>query len=615
MKLQTRILCLGLGLAAVSGGLTVGIATEVFNSILIGQVIQTGMSEVTNLSEGVTVGIKEKNEVALLAHLQDSQQVTGARAAIALDAAGNILAHTDVTQKGGRYDEFFPKDLAVSNSPVVQRRGSLLRIGTPVSEKGTSDLGEQLLMAGSAAGTSANRIGAVVLEISLEKTLALSRRIVLRLAFIIGIIGIGTIIGSILFVRNFLRPVSLLIESTEKIAKGDYGTQIEVSRHDEVGQLAEAFNRMSHVLAETTVSKEFMHGIFSNMTEPLLVVGLDGRIQVCNEATLTLVGYQRSEVIGQTLAAFVTPDQRPLNAGPESTDNLMAVVKNVESTLVTKNGKTVDVLYSTSLLKDADGKTQGLILVSRDMTERKNMENIIRRSEKMSAVGQLAAGVAHEINNPLGVILGYAQALTRRMTSSDDPLAIPLKSIEKEALRCKNLVQDLLTFSRVSKVEKEPTDLNKIVSAALSLINAQARMGQVAVVPSLAEGLPHFLGNPNQIQQVIINLATNAMDAMQNAGTLTVKTELREEGPLSWVCLRVSDTGSGVPAELLSRIFEPFFTTKAVGKGTGLGLSLVHEIVKKHSGMIDVESRPGFTEFCVKFPVRFADRTRETVPA
>jgi signal transduction histidine kinase len=129
-------------------------------------------------------------------------------------------------------------------------------------------------------------------------------------------------------------------------------------------------------------------------------------------------------------------------------------------------------------------------------------------------------------------------------------------------------------------------------------------MTHVIVQKQLAGDLPRILGNLNQIEQVIINLAGNAMDAMEDRGTLTIVTEPLQEGPLSWICLKVRDTGSGISPDILPRIFEPFFTTKPVGKGTGIGLSLVHEIVQKHSGTIEVQSRPGQTEFCIKFPAR-----------
>lgn len=231
------------------------------------------------------------------------------------------------------------------------------------------------------------------------------------------------------------------------------------------------------------------------------------------------------------------------------------------------------------------------------------------QSEKLSAVGQLAGGVAHEINNPLGVIMGFAESALG-CVGKGDPLEMPLQSIQREAMRCKNLVQDLLTFSRVSRVELEQIDLNEAIESTLSLFRGQAKMGQFEIRKELALHLPRVLGNPNQIQQIVVNLANNAFDAMGRQGTLAVKTSLLSDNDRTWICLAVSDTGSGIPPEAMPRIFEPFFTTKPVGKGTGLGLGLVHEIIQKHSGTIDVQSRPGFTEFCIKFPV-LTDQERE----
>lgn len=235
--------------------------------------------------------------------------------------------------------------------------------------------------------------------------------------------------------------------------------------------------------------------------------------------------------------------------------------------------------------------------------EIKEIQDRFLQSEKMSAVGQLAAGVAHEINNPLGVILGFAQGMCRRIEPGDK-LELAVKSIEREATRCKNLVQDLLTFSRVTVREKAPLELNEVVGSSISLIESRAKVCQVEIRTRFTEGLPRVLGNKNQIQQIIINLANNALDAMEKGGVLTLSTELEQDRPVSWVCLKVTDTGPGIPPDILKKIFDPFFTTKQVGKGTGLGLSLVYEIAKKHSGSVEVQSRPGCTEFCVKFPGR-----------
>ena len=214
------------------------------------------------------------------------------------------------------------------------------------------------------------------------------------------------------------------------------------------------------------------------------------------------------------------------------------------------------------------------------------------QSQKLAAVGRLAGGVAHEINNPLGVILGFAQGVVRRMQPGD-PLEMPLKSIEREAVRCKDLVQDLLTFSRVGKGQKEEVDLNEAIKEALSLVIAQAKVQNVQLVTDLESTLPKIQAVKNQMQQVIINLSNNAIDAMSNGGTLSVRTRKTNAAGKQFLEIQVEDSGQGIPAEIQPKIFEPFFTTKEVGKGTGLGLSLVYEIIQKHGGRISLESQVG----------------------
>jgi two-component system NtrC family sensor kinase len=222
------------------------------------------------------------------------------------------------------------------------------------------------------------------------------------------------------------------------------------------------------------------------------------------------------------------------------------------------------------------------------------------QTRKMAAVGQLAGGVAHEINNPLAVILGFAQGMDRRVPEGD-PLRLPVTSIVREALRCKNLVQELLTFSRTGKKSVEPVDLNGLVRSTLVLIEARARTQGVQIVQELAEGLPAIPANKTQLQQVLVNLGTNALDVMKGGGTLTIRTRRNAQGGVN---LDVTDTGDGIPEDVRPRIFEPFFTTKAVGEGTGLGLSLVYEIVQQHHGDIDVTSQVGRgTTMTIKLPV------------
>ncbi len=264
---------------------------------------------------------------------------------------------------------------------------------------------------------------------------------------------------------------------------------------------------------------------------------------------------------------------------------------NIEEPKYQADGKEAVLLTSKVPLHDSSGYVIGILGVYTDITSQKKMERIVQQSEKMSAIGQLAAGVAHEINNPLGVILGFSQNITKRIKPGD-PFEMPVKSIEREAIRCKNLVQDLLTFSRVSKTEKEPVDLTEAVESALSLVLAQAKVKNIELVKEFSQ-IPNIGADKNQIQQIVINLSNNAIDAMPKGGRLTIrlhkaKIENQEGGEI-----QVEDTGEGIPRDVQSKIFNPFFTTKEVGKGTGLGLSLVYEIVSKHKGKIFLESEIG----------------------
>lgn len=220
-----------------------------------------------------------------------------------------------------------------------------------------------------------------------------------------------------------------------------------------------------------------------------------------------------------------------------------------------------------------------LLLLMRDLALR---EERLRRTEKLSALGRLAAGIAHEINNPLGSILGFAQAAAARLSASD-ALTPPLRAIEEEAVRCRNIVQSLLTFSRQDAGSVEVFDLARAVEETLSMIEAQARVQGVTMQRELEPGLS-AAGDRGQIQQVIMNLCSNAVDAMPEGGRVTIRCGGTKGGG---AFLEVRDEGTGVPPEIRPKIFDPFFTTKEVGKGTGLGLSLVHEIVLRHGGTVD----------------------------
>ncbi|HEX6465898.1 MAG TPA: ATP-binding protein, partial [Terriglobales bacterium] len=245
----------------------------------------------------------------------------------------------------------------------------------------------------------------------------------------------------------------------------------------------------------------------------------------------------------------------------------------------------------------------GRLIIVDDFTERIELESQLSQAEKMSSIGLLAAGVAHEVNTPLAVISSYAQLLSKQLQGNEKLYGL-LEKITKQTFRASEIVNNLLNFSRTSGAEFGDVDLNKVIADTLSLLEHQFKTTRISVESDLEEELPPILGNSGKLQQVFLNLFLNSKDAMPNGGTLKIMTA-NGDG----VSVSVSDTGSGIAQEHIQRIYDPFFTTKAAGRegqhrGTGLGLSVTYGIIQEHAGKITVESRAGAgTTFHLQFPM------------
>ncbi|MBZ5498836.1 MAG: cache domain-containing protein [Acidobacteriia bacterium] len=228
------------------------------------------------------------------------------------------------------------------------------------------------------------------------------------------------------------------------------------------------------------------------------------------------------------------------------------------------------------------------------------VQNQMAQSAKLASLGRLAAGVAHEINNPLGGILTFGM-LALEDCDDKNPLRPNLEIVIKQTMRCRETVKGLLDFARQSTAAASPTEVNQVVDKTLLLLQNQSIFQNVRTVRGFNPDLPPVLIDPGQLQQVVVNIALNAVDAMAEAGTLTVETDLDPQA--QEVVIRISDTGKGIPAEILPLIFEPFFTTKKVGEGTGLGLSIVHGIVTRAGGRVEASSSSAGATFTIRLPV------------
>jgi two-component system NtrC family sensor kinase len=260
------------------------------------------------------------------------------------------------------------------------------------------------------------------------------------------------------------------------------------------------------------------------------------------------------------------------------------------------------VNVATTPLRDSDAAIAGTIIIVEDISARVQLEEQLQISEKMASIGLLAAGVAHEVNTPLTGISSFTQMLLQG-AEPDDPKTKMLEKIERQTFRAAKIVNGLLNLARPAQVDSGPVDLNAVINDVLSLLEHQLRTSRIQVRKELAPVTPLVQAIEYKLQQVFLNLFMNARDAMPRGGWLTIVTRGAPDG----ATIEVGDTGSGIPADQLSRIYDPFFTTKEIGKGTGLGLSITYGIVQEHGGAITCDSAIGQgTRFTLTLPLASA---------
>jgi signal transduction histidine kinase len=278
-------------------------------------------------------------------------------------------------------------------------------------------------------------------------------------------------------------------------------------------------------------------------------------------------------------------------------------------TVFGKDKEEIPVSLSASIVYEGQKELASLGIFT-DLREKIEIEKELQdaqvrllQSEKMASLGSLAAGVAHEINNPLGGILIYASLLMEDFEASKDPRVQDLQKIVEEATRCKEIVKSLLEFGRQTDSRFEPVDINKAILDGLFFLEKQVLFHDIKIIKRLDQTLPFIEGDANQIKQVFMNMMVNAAEAMaEKGGAFTITTGSTSDR--SSIFISFQDEGTGIPAEIQSKIFDPFFTTKGVGKGTGLGLSTSYGIIQSHHGTIDVTSSPDEgTTFTIYLPI------------
>ncbi len=473
------------------------------------------------------------------------------------------------------------------------------------------------------------------------------------------VVAVGVVL-SMFLVSIFIRPVKKLVYATERVASGNLSQMVNVDTKDEIGILASSFNSMIVSLQESRQRIEEYNRTLERKVR-------ERTAELEKTTRLLKVEYDRLETIINSPNLGIVIEDKDCNIrfmnkflteafGNRIGEKCFKMFKGrkdkcptcpIDEILV-KGRKTYTYLdhdahghhyeLSASLFQDEKGE-QCILETMRDITEKKELEiqvqeytrNLERTNrelqnalkslketqvqliqvEKMAAVGQLAAGVAHELNNPLGGILGYAQFALEKINQRpfgqfDQQDTVDflqyLGDIEQQTKRCRSIIQNLLKFSRASRKEEfEPTDLNQVMKETLTFTRHQVEKSKVTLVENFDQHLPLVRGHASQLQQVFTNLILNAVQAMPQGGTLTTGTAMNQDE--KQIEVSFTDTGVGITGENLDKIFEPFFSTKNVGEGTGLGLSVSYGLIRNHGGEIKVTSEQGRgTTFTVILP-------------
>ncbi|CAM3305140.1 ATP-binding protein [Paenibacillus lupini] len=412
------------------------------------------------------------------------------------------------------------------------------------------------------------------------------------------LISLGLIIVTLAassFVAGFMiRTLQLILNRVNDISRGNFGEQILIESNNEFGKLASQVNAMSHNLhnyqtqltataKELRHTKQYLESFVNNTSDAIHVVDLEGRTIDSNKAFESMFGWTQEEAFGQKLKMF-TPEllldliekgNMILNGGQ---------VTDYEIVLYDKCFLPVEVSITLSGIRDEQGQIIAYASIIRDIAERKRTEEYLRRSEKLSVVGQLAAGVAHEVRNPLTTLRGFVQLLQKDGKLDKSYLNIMLSELDRINL----IVSEFLVFAKPQADRYKEVDLYTIMNEIVVLLDSEANIHNIQMKTCLEPGVPPLRCESNQLKQVLVNVMKNGMEAMPDGGELSLELVRETE---NMILIRITDQGIGIPEDDLARLGEPFFTRKA--EGNGLGLMISQQIIQHHKGNIQYSSKLG----------------------
>lgn len=523
-------------------------------------------------------------------------------AAVTLDA---VMAHDYATVE--RYVADIVQDPSIVSLSIIRNDGEIL--ATAGKEEGA----EHTLSLSRPVTIGEKIFGNIHLVFSIERVRIISRNLMLAtLAAVILFHLLAMFMSNLALQKAVSLPLGRLNKAILTLRQGDLDQQIAMDEPAEFVEIANSFNDMA-----TTISQNFaalkqqqeelqfeqgkLAAIVDSMADGLFVTDNFGIIVSFNHAAEQISGYAINEALGRKCSELyktsLCKDACALNHAGET-------IRNRQTTMKAKDDRLLHVAVSSAMLFDGEGEAVGGVQTFRDISEEKKRHEIYCHTEKLAAIGQLAAGVAHEINNPLANILGYARYI--KPAAPAEEIKRKVAVIIEQAGKCSDIVQGLLQFSRRSGAEPSAFDLNALIHRTINLVRYQAIKQQAIISFTPREALFAFADH-KKIEQVLFNLLLNALQAVEQQGNVLV--DIGRAG--SNVYFTVTDNGPGIDEAIMPRIFDPFFTTKPVGEGTGLGLSISAGIVAEADGSIDVELQEGGgTRFTVLLPA--AEKKEET---
>ncbi len=400
------------------------------------------------------------------------------------------------------------------------------------------------------------------------------------------------IFGSYLLAGYITRPIQSILGKVNDVADGHFDFRLKVRRKDELGQLANRINamirnlghytnRLKQMYEENRAVKEHLESIINQTADAIHITDLDGKVLRVNRAFEQLYGWRSREVENRRLKIIPPEAEEEMKQQHAQLIEGLSITSN-ETIWMKKDGTRVEVSVSTAPVRDELGEITALISVSRDITSRNRMEELLRRSEKLTTVGQLAAGVAHEIRNPLTTLRGFLQLQQETNKLNHRHLDLMLSELDRINL----IVGEFLILAKPQAVHFQERDIRFILGDVISLLDSQAHLHGVEFVLNASSDSAMVHCEENQLKQVFINLLKNGMEAMPNGGSIRIRLDHDEE--LNRVRIEIKDEGIGIPEEMMPKLGEPFFTNKE--SGTGLGLMVSQRIIQSHKGMMDIKS-------------------------